>query len=116
MIIPASRDSRPAPQLSYCRVSAGSLLTAQVVSADAGRESPGEAAEEDRKRESGYETDKTDKYDPDPAADAAAAATAAAADAAVGELPLPSPLCLSLVSLPPPLPPVCEHECPLPVS
>ena len=43
-------------------------------------------------------------------------ADAAGAAAAAGELPQPSPLCLSLVSLPPPLPPVCEHECPLPVS
>ena len=38
---------------------------------------------------------------------AAAAATAAAAAAAVGELPPPSPLCLSLVSLPPPFHPLC---------
>ena len=35
------------------------------------------------------------------------AADAAAAAAAVGELPPPSPLCLSLVGLPPPLHPLC---------
>ena len=68
---------------------------AEVVSADAGRESPREAAEEDRKRESGCETDKTDKYDPRAAAaaDAAAAAAVAVADAD-GELLPPSPHCL----------------------